>query len=508
MNTEMDSTVESAIEFLDQPLPVPETGAEDAVHSGAALASEVDLDSAIFGTFYLGSSEYALRAQQVREVVPFPEVVTAVPRASEGVLGLFSLRGEIVTLVDAATLLGVAAETESPAAGRRVAILISDEGPLGVVFDRTGEVVNARQSEVLPVRVHEPSGKNLVEGVLQLENGGRLLQILAPEALGAGTNISGAESRLEQGEGATEQVDSKLVIVRVEDFEIGFRIEDLVEIQEGLQRTSTQTYFEHCTGVVQLRGEVRATMDARSLFELTPGETPRKLLFMRSGGACVGLEVDEVVETASFDETQVMVVPQLNDRSHEDFLCGVVRLRENRHVLIADVHTLFERFQIAEAVRVFGVSQEAERSFEQEEEEEGSFFTFRVGETSLSFPLAEVCEVCELSEEAHLRGKGSEGVGLMDLRGAIVPLVDIGAKRDADTRPNVVLFETPSGPRGLIVDAVEDIVRGTTASVSKDHIVRADKRDEGLGNYISHATMVDQADGSSRLLVVLDPGRL
>ena len=54
----------------------------------------------------LGSDLYAIELPVVREVVPAPRL-TPLPGAPAGVLGVFSLRGEVVPALDTAVLLGV-----------------------------------------------------------------------------------------------------------------------------------------------------------------------------------------------------------------------------------------------------------------------------------------------------------------------------------------------------------------------------------------------------------------
>jgi chemotaxis protein histidine kinase CheA len=54
----------------------------------------------------VGADRYALELAAVREVVRAPDV-TPLPGAPAAVLGVLNLRGEVVPLIDTATLLGI-----------------------------------------------------------------------------------------------------------------------------------------------------------------------------------------------------------------------------------------------------------------------------------------------------------------------------------------------------------------------------------------------------------------
>ncbi|HSM92730.1 MAG TPA: chemotaxis protein CheW [Anaeromyxobacteraceae bacterium] len=97
-------------------------------------------------TFRLGKEEFAVPIGRVREVLRAP-AITEVPRAPAGVLGVVTVRGEIVPVVDAHARLGVAATGGS--AGR-ILIVDADEGPLGVLVDAVESVVRLPRGTIEP----------------------------------------------------------------------------------------------------------------------------------------------------------------------------------------------------------------------------------------------------------------------------------------------------------------------------------------------------------------------
>ena len=489
-------SMEEALSVLD-----PEQG--DPMEEAAPEGED---DDAIFGTFFIGKNEFALRAERVREVVPFPQHVTPVPLCSDVVRGVFSLRGEVVPMVDASGKLGLEAELADEE--RRVAVVSSGDSYLGVVFDRTGEVVRLPEEDVVEMDHEDADGTSIVEGILRLGPGERFVQLLSPTVLGA---MGGVPKTCQ---GAEERMDtrsySKCIVARVGDYEIAFAIEDVLEIQEELPINSGRSYFHHCRGVVQLRGEVRAIMDFRGVLGMPAAGGSKKLLFLANGDACVGLEVDSLVETLEYPDESLLDLPHLPDSRAAQIGRGVIAAGPDRHLLLADVEGLFERYRIAAGIRAFQKTDVSEEKVDALESEV-SYFAFRVGDTTLSFPLEEVSEVCKYPKHVALaESAGGNVCGMMNLRGVIVPLVDIrpeGCTPCAGTDRAVVIVQAGGELRGLIVDSVENIVRGRASQVSKDGLFGA-RKGQGLRRYIRSTVLVEGPDKKTDMLTVLDPGRL
>ncbi|HSN14894.1 MAG TPA: chemotaxis protein CheW, partial [Anaeromyxobacteraceae bacterium] len=99
-----------------------------------------------FLTFRLGKEEFAVAIDRVREVLRAPSI-TEVPRAPADVLGVVTVRGEVVPVIDARARLGVAADRGT---GGRIVIVDAGEGPLGVLVDEVASVVRLPRGAIEP----------------------------------------------------------------------------------------------------------------------------------------------------------------------------------------------------------------------------------------------------------------------------------------------------------------------------------------------------------------------
>lgn len=98
-------------------------------------------------TFGLGGLRVGIDIARVREVVADPDV-TPVPLAPISVAGLINLRGQILTVVDARTRLGLPAADGD----RTTHVIVEHAGEaVSVVVDSDDEVIDVTDADLEPV---------------------------------------------------------------------------------------------------------------------------------------------------------------------------------------------------------------------------------------------------------------------------------------------------------------------------------------------------------------------
>ena len=99
-------------------------------------------------TFSLDGSPYALPVERVREIVRLRSI-TAVPRVPPDVLGVISLRGEIVQVVDLRRRLGL--EPLEPGRSSRVIVVHDGDGRVaGLLVDGVTDVISVDEDAMRP----------------------------------------------------------------------------------------------------------------------------------------------------------------------------------------------------------------------------------------------------------------------------------------------------------------------------------------------------------------------
>ena len=123
----------------------------------------------------LGDEEYALRIQQVQEIIRYTPP-RAVASTDPWIRGVISLRGKIVPVLDLGLRLGLAIE---PAAQQNIVIVEAESGTSGVIVDGVEEVLMVDDAQLDEL----PGGGNddAIEKIAKI--GDRLVLLLSADRL-------------------------------------------------------------------------------------------------------------------------------------------------------------------------------------------------------------------------------------------------------------------------------------------------------------------------------------
>lgn len=120
-----------------------------------------------FCTFHVGELLLGAEVELVQEVLG-EEPMTRVPLADPWVSGLLNLRGQIVTAVDARRRLGL--PPCSPGDPVANIVLRTPDGPVSLVVDREGDVVDLQDTDIEPLPENvSPAIRAVVSGTCKVE---------------------------------------------------------------------------------------------------------------------------------------------------------------------------------------------------------------------------------------------------------------------------------------------------------------------------------------------------
>jgi purine-binding chemotaxis protein CheW len=106
-------------------------------------------DSQKYSTFYLNGICFGVPVERVQEVMDFHEI-TPVPLSPAVLPGIINLRGQIITTIDLKTRLELSRESSSEKP--MMVVVRTSEGPMNLVVDRIGNVI-----DVDPERFEKPT---------------------------------------------------------------------------------------------------------------------------------------------------------------------------------------------------------------------------------------------------------------------------------------------------------------------------------------------------------------
>ncbi len=113
----------------------------------ASIENNVDATEQQYATFYVGNLLLGIDISQVQEINRQLDV-TDVPQAPKFVRGVINLRGEVTTVIDLRTILGLE-QTEVTEDSRNLILNFQGE-TLGFLVDKISDILALSSSEVEP----------------------------------------------------------------------------------------------------------------------------------------------------------------------------------------------------------------------------------------------------------------------------------------------------------------------------------------------------------------------
>jgi len=118
-------------------------------------------------TFRLGGEEYALMVDSVQEVLKNREL-TIVPNTPDYILGVISLRGAMLPVIDLCKRLGFASGARDEKS--RIIIVAPDEEDAGLIVDRVTGVHRIMEDAIKPVPENIEHGGEFLRGIVRKDD--------------------------------------------------------------------------------------------------------------------------------------------------------------------------------------------------------------------------------------------------------------------------------------------------------------------------------------------------
>ena len=144
-------------------------------------AQSADQNQVQFLVFRLGDDEFGLPIETVDEVSLVPERITRVPKTPKFLEGVVNLRGEVLPVVDQRRRFDMPALEDG--ARRRLVVVRTERHRAGLIVDSVSEVLRSTQGAIEPAPDLTGEATRLVNGVINLEQAGRIVLLLDPAEL-------------------------------------------------------------------------------------------------------------------------------------------------------------------------------------------------------------------------------------------------------------------------------------------------------------------------------------
>lgn len=438
-------------------------------------APATDLADELFGSFQLGSDEFALPASCIREVVNYPVKVTPLPLSPPYLEGMFTLRGSVIPVVN----LGRLFRSEAPGAvaSDKVAIIHFQQVLIGIVFQDTGEILRATEEQRSTLHYAAGDAQAVIAGTIVLAGGARLLQILNPHALLCIENVPHVMARQADRQ---QQVAARLaqaerrqcVSFHAAGSAFAIDMEAIQEIIKVPELNSSILNSELCLGRMHFRGKQVAVVDFAALLQApagaVTGQPEQRVIVLRLAEATVGFLVDSVDSIVHYISEEVLPIPLLS-RARAAMFTGCITRDKLGDMILLDHHAMLSHAEIVEMqqghARLYPADGEADKTVRKVQRQ--VYITFTV-ENVFAVEIRQVREIIDLAGELTRDITRPPGMppymrGLLNLRQQMITLIDLRQLYGMAPLPDegalkVLIIERGEERYGFLVDAVNNIM--------------------------------------------------
>ena len=249
---------------------------------------------------HAAGSEFAIRLQEVSEIMRLPKAWASVPRTDAAMLGVTAFRGGVLPLVSLAVLLGLGGATPRPGI---ILVMRLGAGWVGLVADSVSGRFSLAADAIDPVPrlLSRGTGEALLEGICRRDDGRRLVGLLAARLLfDARTQALLAEAGppLQPAAALPDAAGPKerFLLFDIGGVPYGLPIAGVEEVTKRPRSFARPPFMPPSVlGLLSLRGRTVTVIDLAERFGSTvPPSRTARVIVMSQGGREAGLAVDGV----------------------------------------------------------------------------------------------------------------------------------------------------------------------------------------------------------------------
>ena len=435
-------------------------------------------------TFHIDDGIFAVPLAEVQEIIRMPDIIQ-VPLSHASLEGLANLRGTVMSVTSLRRIFRYP-DLEHNDATR---VVVLNRGiPVGLVVDRMSAVVTAEPGQIESVSSIEATvNTDLLLGMIKTADGKGMIMILDPVRLFESDSAAGRGRVQKLGSGeidvvieqASETTDElQLVSFEVAGQEYALTIEnvqEIVQVPEHINRVPKTD--AHVLGVVTLRNRLLPLVSLREMFGLpaVPLDDRSKIVVVPlPDQTSVGIVMDTVKQVLRVNRNMLDPVPSLmrGGKTHGE-IQGICRLDGGKRLVsVLSAEALFNNEVIRRAAANLGTAENGEDAMASDDvggtttlAEEEQFVVFRLADEEYGAPIDAVQEIVRVPDSLTRLPKAPNFIkGVVNLRGAVLPVVDQRTRFDLDDmerndRQRIMVFTIDGVRTGFIVDSVSEVLK-------------------------------------------------
>lgn len=440
-------------------------GTETAAATTQAKDASEDLAVIQLVAFKLGREEFAFQMDRVREILRVTRP-SEVPGSPKHVLGVLTVRGNILPVIDLRVMLGLD-NLESEV----VAEVTELSARFNAWLTAAGETVRSGTGK-LDASGAETVRKWMADCTTSSE---ALLEVLS--------QMRAANDRLLRGIAQTQALGAA-------------------------DQGKTRALFDQ-----EVEASGQEVLKLLVKFQSSVKENIRedqRLIVVQTHGSLLALLVDKVREVLKMPKRQIDVPPAHLSESQNVELSGIAKLENGKRlIMLLDANRLIK----GQELKQLGASKAQAAGNDSQKHQVGGgegasrgeqqFVTFHLGDGEYGVPIAKIQEIDRAAKMTRVPRAAEYVDGITNLRGEVIPVINARKRfnlpqKDTDERTRVIIMELAGVKTGLLVDSVHEVLNLPTKDIAPPPASLSTTIDR---QFISG---IGKVDGDKRMLILLD----
>jgi purine-binding chemotaxis protein CheW len=442
-----------------------ETGNIQSAKSGNA-----DAEVRKMVTFRIAKEEFAFHMEHVREILRV-QTPNQVPDVPDYVLGVLTVRGQILPVIDLRRLLQQRSLADDYADSCR---------PLREEYERRIEQVEKILADDWQQKISRSVTERIRNWIAETNSSSQLLM-----------------ETLAKARGLNEMVIKQLQF-QAKHQESGDRDAALVcgrEVVSGAKGTiaALRKFEEQIVQNIQ---------------------EDQRIIVVDADGFVLGLVVDHVHEVLNVPKNLMEPPPRIASNGGME-LSGVAKLDDGaRLIMLLDVASLMRDQKLRDVQDSSGKGLVEQKSGEThkaaaggQELSEVQLVTFMLGAEEYGVPISQIQEIDRLAKITKVPKAAEFIEGITNLRGEVIPVLDTRKRfqlqtKPADDRTRIIIVDLGGIKTGLVVDSVREVLNLARKDIAPPP--------EAIGNGIDQQFIsgIGKVDAGKRMIVLLDVERI
>jgi chemotaxis signal transduction protein len=421
-------------------------------------------------SFQVGGEEFAFPMEHVREILRV-QTPKEVPGAPEHLLGVLTVRGRILPIVDLRRLL-----RQTSFAADHIAASRQASGEYQAWLAAIGAGAGTGNEELHRVMA---AAEQLRKWLSAFNSSSQALTETLAQARGLNEHVSKQASAV-----ANHDLDAKGLEALNQDI-----------VASARAIVSALHTFEE-----QVEGNIRED---------------QRIIVVDSKGFQLGLVVDHVNEVLGVPDDAIEAPPNIAHQQGVS-LSGIAKLEDGtRLILLLAAGNLLDHqvlSKIAEGVEGVAATEETKHDDKKEEEngqdgEEQQLVTFLLGKEEYGIPIARIQEIDRLSKITQTPKAPKFVEGVTNLRGEVIPVLSTRTlfaleEKASDDHTRVIIVDLGGAKTGLVVDSVKEVLSISSRNIAPPPASISNGVD---GQFISG---IGKVENGKRMIVLLDVGKV